>query len=1270
FRDVFLFYDAFRGGGEAEIERPRPYREHIAWLQRQDLAEAEAFWRTALAGVTAPTPLTVDRPPAAAARGGSQDRQLRSRLLPEDSAALAAFARRHQLTLNVLVQAAWGLLLGRYSGQPEVIFGATVSGRETGLPGIEKMLGVFINSLPVRLPVASDRPLQPWLAELRDRLAELRRHEHTPLTQVQEWSGVPRDLPLFESLVVFQNYPVEPAAAARREGLRVEEMEAIGRANFPLTLVAKPGPEVSLRLLYQSGRLEEDAVERLLGHFATLLAGLAEDPGRRLGDLPLLTAPEFRQILSGWVVEEPVEPMTRRLDELFAAHAATMPDAVAVVCEGRSLTYGELDRRANRLARHLRSLGIGRDTRVGLLLERSEGLVVAILAALKAGGAYLPLDPVYPEDRLAYMVADSEARVVVTTEELRGRLPMDGARVVSLDGDARAIVRRSARAPKNDATPADLAYVIYTSGSTGRPKGVMVTHANAARLLRATERWFGFGPDDIWTLFHSAAFDFSVWELWGALAYGGRLVVVPYWISRSPDLFCRLLAEQRVTVLNQTPSAFRQLMWAEEKGSPDDLALRWVIFGGEALDLPALAPWIGRHGDARPVLVNMYGITETTVHVTYRPITRRDVAEGQGSVIGRPIPDLRVYLADSTLVALPLGVPGEILVGGAGLARGYLGRPELTAERFVPDPFGSEPGARLYRSGDLARRLSDGDLEYLGRIDHQVKVRGFRIELGEIEAAIERHPAVKAAVVLARQDGPGEQRLVAYLVPAAPAAVEDSDLAGELRRSLAGALPDYMVPAAFVQLAALPLTANGKIDRRALPAPEEARTEPAPVPQEPPRTALERYLAGLFAQVLKVERVGCDDDFFALGGSSLSGAILINRLQEALGEVVHVVTIFDAPSVAELASFLVDGYAAAVERVWGAESLGRAASASAHVAGRIDAARIAELRSYLDPLPPVASGPAEAKNPPAIFLLAPPRSGTTLLRVMLGGHPRLFAPPELELLGFHTLAARRAAFSGREGRDLFWLEGAVRAVMELHGCRAEEAEELIAGYERDGWSTQRFYRQLQSWLDDRLLVDKTPSYALDPAVLARAEEIFEGARYLHLIRHPYGMIRSFEEVRLDQIFFRRQHPFSRRELAELIWTASHENILSFLESVPLGRRYAVRFEDLLADPHRVLAEVCEFLGIEYDPLMAEPYERKRERMTDGIHAESRMLGDVKFHEHAGVDRSVAERWREAYAEDFLGAPTWEMAESLGYPRRDAGETIERQPWSPGEPLSL
>ncbi|HEY4160406.1 MAG TPA: amino acid adenylation domain-containing protein [Polyangiaceae bacterium] len=591
-------------------------------------------------------------------------------------------------------------------------------------------------------------------------------------------------------------------------------------------------------------------------------------------------------------------PDSPPVQERFEAQVRSTPEAIALVFEGERLTYRELNARANRLAHRLQRLGVGPDSLVALSAERSVELVVGILGIVKAGGAYLPLDPAYPRDRLEFMLSDSGARVLVTHRALEQPPSAPGLELVFVED---TLIEPDTN-PRSGAQAPHLAYVIYTSGSTGRPKGVLVTHGNVVRLFEATNAWFGFGARDVWTLFHSYAFDFSVWELWGALLYGGRLVVVPYWISRSPDAFLELLSAEGVTVLNQTPSAFRQLVHAVVAAPvARKLALRYVVFGGEALELQGLRPWFERFGDQTPRLINMYGITETTVHVTYRPITWLEVRAGLGSVIGVPIPDLGVRLLDEQRNQVALGDPGEIYVEGAGLARGYLNRPELTSERFIELPVNGGASVRLYRTGDLARQLEGGELEYLGRIDNQVKIRGFRIELGEIESALSEHPEVQDAVVIAREDTPGDKRLVAYL-----ASTMSSGLLEELRTRLRGRLPDYMVPAAFVILPKLPLTENGKVDRRALPAPDTSRPALEAEYVEP-EGALETAIASVWRQLLRVDRVGANDGFFDLGGSSLLAVESLQALRRELGRTVAVVTLFQHPTVRGLARALEGG---------------------------------------------------------------------------------------------------------------------------------------------------------------------------------------------------------------------------------------------------------------------------------------------------------------------------------------------------------------------------
>jgi amino acid adenylation domain-containing protein len=622
----------------------------------------------------------------------------------------------------------------------------------------------------------------------------------------------------------------------------------------------------------------------------------------------LLTATEQQQLIGNRQHSQQSYPQTQCLHQLFEAQVERTPDAIALVFKNQQLTYRELNERANQLAHHLQALNVQPETLVGISVERSLDTAIGILGILKAGGAYVPLDPAYPQERLAYMLADSQVPILVTVGAVASSFAAYSGTVVCLDRDLPQISQHSQTNPVCTVTPDNLIYIIYTSGSTGKPKGVQLTHANVGRLFAATQEWYQFDEDDVWTMFHSYAFDFSVWELWGALIYGGRVVIVPFEVSRSPQEFYELLAREQVTVLNQTPSAFRQLMGvAIDPQNQLALSLRWVIFGGEALDLHSLKPWFDKYGDTVPQLVNMYGITETTVHVTYRPIDSRDLdcrRQGKaqrGSVIGCPIPDLELYILDPDLQPVSIGEAGEMYVGGAGVARGYLNRPELTAERFIANPFQAESSSRLYKTGDLARYLPTGDIEYLGRIDNQVKIRGFRIELGEIEAAIVQNLPVREATVIVREDEPGDLRLVAYLVPATSAAL---DIA-KIRQSLKQQLPDYMVPAAFVSVAAMPLTANGKLDRQALPMPDATSLGVA-TSVVSADTEIEAGLTEIWREILRLERVGVEDNFFDLGGNSLLGLKVIASIQTRWQVKVSPVRLYQYFNIRSMAAYLTE----------------------------------------------------------------------------------------------------------------------------------------------------------------------------------------------------------------------------------------------------------------------------------------------------------------------------------------------------------------------------
>ncbi|MES2940790.1 MAG: amino acid adenylation domain-containing protein [Pseudomonadota bacterium] len=878
-REVAALYGAYVAGQDSPLpELPIQYADYAYW-QRQWLSGAVleqqlGYWKERLQGAPTLLALPTDRPrPAVPSHAGAT----RKFTVPAPTtAALYALGRETQTTLFMALAAAFSVLLYRYTGQDDICIGTPIANRNRA--EIEPLIGFFVNTLVLRTQVDGGQSMAELLEQVKTHALGAYAHQDIPFEHLVEALNPQRSTshtPLFQAMLVLQNAPM---GELRLPGLKLEAVESEhATAKFDLTLTVVEGEqELHASLEYATELFDPETIERMAGHFSRLLEAVGENAQQRISDLPMLGQEEENQLLRKWNATQVEYAAEGTLQQLFEAQAQRTPDAVAVRYENEELTYAELNTRANRLAHHLRNQGVAADVLVGICVERSLEMVIGLLGILKAGGAYVPLDPDYPPERLAFMVADAQPRLVLTQERLREAMRLEGY-------------------PEHNPAPANLpqhlAYVIYTSGSTGKPKGALLTHGNVLRLFAATEREFGFGARDVWTLFHSFAFDFSVWEIWGALLYGGRLVIVPDAVRRAPSAFLELLSEEGVTVLNQTPSAFYQLVEAEGRQQLP-LALRCIVFGGERLDLQKLKPWFARRPPHAPQLVNMYGITETTVHVTRYTIDVRDTERG-ASLIGRPIADLRAYVLDRWGKPVPIGVAGELHVAGDGLARGYLGRPALTAERFVPDPFGV-PGARMYRSGDLARWRADGGLEYLGRIDHQVKVRGFRIELGEIEAALADLPAVREAVVLAREDVPGDQRLVAYLL----AASGEQPAASELRGALARRLPGYMLPAHYVWLAVLPLTTNGKVDRKALPAPEAStaanRTYEAPVGET------EATLARLWAALLQVDQVGRHDNFFELGGHSLLAVTLIERMREA-GLHASVRALFATPTVEALA---------------------------------------------------------------------------------------------------------------------------------------------------------------------------------------------------------------------------------------------------------------------------------------------------------------------------------------------------------------------------------
>ena len=730
-QELAALYEAYRAGKSSPLpELPIQYKDFTRWQQQwvrgPELKDHIAYWTQQLGEEPTVLELPTDRPrPLVQTFSGAAMPVMLSETLTE---SLQALSRRHGTTLFMTLLAAFQSLLYRYTGQCGIAIGSPFANRLR--PEVQGLIGCFVNTLVLRTDFSGNPTFRELLGRVRNLVLGAYAHQEMPFEKLVEELHARRDPsqnPLFQITFAVDTVPLAPLALAGLTVRRLHVEVTTSRFDLELSLWYQP-TGLSGYIPYKTDLFDGATINRIWGHYQTLLEGIAVDPDRRVGDLPLLTEGERRRWLMEWNRRE-VFLQDGCLHELFEVQVERSPDAVAVVCEGRPLSYRELNQRANQLAHYLLGLGVGAESLVGICVERSLEMIIGILGILKAGGAYVPLDPAYPTERLVFMARDTQSAVVLAQEHLRGKLLGYEGRVVCLDSDWGSIARQPETNPGVGVRSEQLAYVIYTSGSTGTPKGTLITHRNVTRLFAATQSWFQFNGRDVWTLFHSYAFDFSVWELWGALLYGGRLVVVPFEISRSPQAFYQLLCKERVTVLNQTPSAFRQLMGVEEVADKSEkLFLRLVIFGGEALDIQGLRAWLQRRGDKQPQLVNMYGITETTVHVTYRPITMVDVEGAQRSPIGVPIADLQVYLLDAHQNLVPVGVAGEMYVGGEGLARGYLNRPELSAERFVPNPFSDKPGARLYRTGDLARILPDGKLEFLGRVDHQVKIRGYRIE--------------------------------------------------------------------------------------------------------------------------------------------------------------------------------------------------------------------------------------------------------------------------------------------------------------------------------------------------------------------------------------------------------------------------------------------------------------------------------------------------------------------------------------------------------------
>ncbi|MDB9319491.1 non-ribosomal peptide synthetase [Nodularia spumigena] len=897
-KEVFTLYEANQRGEYLRLSPVRPYKEYIEWLQQQDIEKAKQFWQQTLKGFETPT-LIGNREQGTGNRSKGIYNEQRFQLSETVTEKLQNAARQHHLTLNNLVQGAWSLLISRYSstsltinsGEKDVVFGGTVSGRQPVIENIESMVGLLINTIPTRVKIDNQKQILSWLQELQNQAVEQEQYSYFPMAEIQQVSDIFPGMPLFESLLVFENYPVDSRKQDTQKTLEISHLSCFERTNYPLTIVINPGSQLGGRFVYDTSCFDEPTIDRIIASFQTLLTRFVDNLQQKISQISLLSGEEEQELILLENHQNPENINYQCLHVLFEEQVQKTPDKIAVVYKQENLTYRELNNRANQLANYLKSLGVKAETRVGICVERSLEMVIGILAILKAGGTYVPLDPAYPSERLALMLEDVQTPILLTQTHLQNKLPLNNQIVVNLDTDEEKIAQYPADNLPCEVTPENLAYIIYTSGSTGTPKGTEVPHRSFMGFMFGVD-YIHFDENQIWLQHSSISWDGLTLEMWTPLLYGGRCVLYPEKIPTAEKL-TQIIQEQKVNTLFLTTALFNFMIDTMPEGLSE---IKQLLTGGEAVSVSHVRRALELLPETQ--IIHGYGPSECTVFTCCYPIPEKLAENFKSIPIGKPIGDRTVYILDTHLNRVPIGVPGELYIGGASVARGYLNQPKLTRERFISNPF--IEGDTLYKTGDLVRRLPDGNIEFIGRIDNQVKLRGFRIELAEIEAVLNQHPDIQQVVVIAREDEPGKKLLVAYLV-----AQDNVPTPSSLRNFLKSKLPDYMIPAAFVFLENLPLTPNGKINRRALPIPDHTQRI-LEVDFVPPSTDTEKELADIWQEVLKLKQVGINDNFFELGGHSLLATQAISRLREVFALDFPLRYLFENPTIAELAQKVIE----------------------------------------------------------------------------------------------------------------------------------------------------------------------------------------------------------------------------------------------------------------------------------------------------------------------------------------------------------------------------
>ena len=901
FKEMVSLYKTLCKGNSSKINSNTPYGEYIGWLHRQDLSKSETFWRKSLHGFSKPISIGNYEvlPPSTDSQSSFVSKTLN--LSTEITNELLSLVKPQKVTLNTLVQGVWAMLLSRYSGHEDIVYGVTISGRTADIPGIESMAGLLINTLPMRVRVAPKISFEQYLREIHTKQSQLDLYGYSALTDIHNWCELPANVPLFQSILVFENIPNGHSSLIESNELKISHARSMGsETNYPLNLIIYPKGEIQLKIIYDQARFDDSFIIRMLGHFHTLCENIIADSDQPLSSLQMLSQKEKGQVITAWNRTKTEYPSDLSIHKVFEDQANRTPDAIAIKAEGKELTYRNLNDKANQLAHYLQRVGIQAETLVGICVNRSLEMIVGMLGILKAGGAYLPLDPGYPKERLAFMIEDSRIPILLTQFSLKSRLadlaPANAHSInnhltlICLDRDWEVMEKESKENVKRPVDPDSLAYVMYTSGSTGTPKGVMITHRGVVRLVKSCN-YISICREDKFLQFAPISFDASTFEIWGSLLNGAKLTLFPAYLA-TLDQLGEFIINEKITIAWLTSTLFNQVVDCRLESLN---RLKMLLIGGEALSKNHVRKFLDE-GNAT-VLINGYGPTESTTFTCCYTIPKQLNNNLRSIPIGRPISNTLVFILDKNLRIVPTGIPGELYVGGAGLARGYTNQHQLTTNKFIPNPFSDDPGSRLYKSGDLAQWLADGTIEFLGRLDNQVKIRGFRIELGEISSVLAQHKNVEIAFADVKEKQPGDKYLMAYFVTDGKEIPDTIELKNFLKKKL----PEFMIPTQYMRLKAMPLSPNGKIDRQALPQPISVNASNEHIE---PRTILEKKLAEIWCSVLKIKKVGVLDNFFELGGNSLSALQLSSQIKQSITKTLPLSTLFEKSTISELAAFL------------------------------------------------------------------------------------------------------------------------------------------------------------------------------------------------------------------------------------------------------------------------------------------------------------------------------------------------------------------------------